>query len=187
MKNRQSGIDSLAGSLLLAHPAMQDPNFARAVVMLSAHDEEGALGVVLNRPMDQCLGEIDPEFLGGMIEEVPVFAGGPVQTDRLIICAIGIHPDGEGLRLHFGLDPERAETLMMEQGDRLDLRAFLGHSGWGAGQLENELKHHTWAVSAIPADLLLREPDESLWRGVISTVGPEWRLLAHEPEDPERN
>lgn len=187
MRNRAPTTDSLAGSLLLAHPAMQDPNFAKAVVLLSAHDEEGALGVVLNRPTGQSLGDLDPRFEREGLNEVAVFTGGPVQTDRLILCAIGLPPGGEGLRLHFGLEPEKAESLMAAQGDRLELRAFVGHSGWGAGQLENELAQHTWAVSAIPGDLLLRPPDESLWRGVISAVGPEWRLLAHEPEDPDLN
>lgn len=187
MRNREPTTDSLAGSLLLAHPAMQDPNFARAVVLLSAHDEEGALGVVLNRPTGQCLGELSGDFEASRLAEVNIYQGGPVQTDRILICGISLHPDGEGLRLHFGLEPDRADALLKEQGAELEMRAYLGHSGWGAGQLENELKHHTWAVSAIPADLLLRKPDESLWRGVISQVGPEWRLLAHEPEDPERN
>lgn len=166
---------------------MKDPNFARAVVLLSAHDEEGALGVVMNRPTGQTLGDLDPVFSGGVLDNVTVFAGGPVQEDRLLICAIGIHPDGEGLRLHFGIEPEKAEALIQDQGDHLDLRAFTGHSGWGSGQLENELKQHTWAVSAIPSDLLLRRPDEELWRGVISDVGPEWRLLANEPDDLELN
>lgn len=187
MRNRQPTSTSLAGSLLLAHPAMKDPNFNRSVVLLSAHDEEGALGVVLNRPTGQTMSELSPAFANNVLAEVPVYSGGPVQGDRLIICGIGLHPDGEGLRLHFGLEPDRAESLFEAEGHELDMRAFLGHAGWGEGQLENELKHHTWAVSAIPADLLLRPSDESLWRGVISNVGPEWKLLANEPEDPERN
>jgi len=187
MRNQEPTPDSFAGSLLLAHPAMKDPNFARAVVLLSAHDAEGALGVVLNRPSGQRLHELDESFDQGDLADVPVFAGGPVQPDRVILCAIGILPDGEGLRLHFGLEPAKAEALMQAQGDHLDLRAFVGHAGWGAGQLENELKQHTWAVSPIPADLLECDPDEGMWREVISAVGPEWRLLANEPDDLERN
>jgi len=187
MRSRQAETDSLAGSLLLAHPAMEDPNFAKAVVLLSAHDEEGALGIVLNRPTGQTLADLSHDFSAEDLGDIGVFQGGPVQTDRLIICGISLHPDGEGLRLHFGLEPDRAAELRSQHGDRLDMRAFLGHSGWGAGQLENEIKHHTWAVSAIPGDLLLRPADETLWRGVISTVGPEWHLLANEPDKPERN
>ncbi|GAB5561138.1 MAG: YqgE/AlgH family protein [Synoicihabitans sp.] len=187
MLNRQQSTESLAGSLLLAHPALKDPNFRKAVVLLSAHDEDGALGVVLNRPLDQHLCELDDAFDISGLAEVPIYAGGPVQTDRLLICAISMHADGEGLRLHFGLEPHAAEDLLEQHGDAIDVRAFLGHSGWAAGQLENELKGNTWAVSDIPGDLLNREPDDSLWRGVISMVSPEWRLLADAPDEPGRN
>lgn len=187
MRNREPNADSLAGSLLLAHPAMQDSNFRRAVVLLSAHDDEGALGVVLNRPMDQLLGELDDSFDNNNLGDVPIYAGGPVQTDRLLICGVSMHSGGEGLRLHFGIEPDTAKNLLAEHGDQIELRAYLGHSGWSAGQLENELEQNTWAVSEIPGDLLQREPDESLWRGVISMVSPEWRLLAEEPDDPELN
>jgi putative transcriptional regulator len=187
MQNRQPQTDSLAGSLLLAHPAMQDPNFRRAVVLLSAHDDEGALGVVLNRPMEKSLGELDESFDVGNISGVPIYAGGPVQTDRLLICGISMHDDGEGLRLHFGIEPSKAEDLLTQYGDQVEIRAFMGHSGWSAGQLENELGQNTWAVSEIPGDLLRRDPDESMWRGVISMVSPEWRLLAEAPDHPELN
>ncbi|MEJ6601033.1 MAG: YqgE/AlgH family protein [Verrucomicrobiia bacterium] len=187
MRNRQPNSDSLAGSLLLAHPAMQDPNFHRAVVLLSAHDDEGALGVVLNRPMDQELSDLDESFGISNLGAVPVYEGGPVQTDRLLICGVSMHSGGEGLRLHFGIEPAAAKDLLAEHGEMIELRAFLGHSGWSAGQLENELEQNTWAVSEIPGDLLQRDPDESLWRGVISMVSPEWRLLAEEPDEPERN
>ena len=187
MQNRQPQTDSLAGSLLLAHPAMQDPNFRRAVVLLSAHDDEGALGVVLNRPMEKSLGELDESFDVGNISGVPIYAGGPVQTDRLLICGISMHDDGEGLRLHFGIEPSKAEDLLTQYGDQVEIRAFMGHSGLSAGQLENELGQNTWAVSEIPGDLLRRDPDESMWRGVISMVSPEWRLLAEAPDHPELN
>ena len=187
MRNRQKSTDSLAGSLLLAHPALRDPNFKKAVILLSAHDEEGALGVVLNRPLDQDLSQLDDSFDISSLAEVPIYAGGPVQTDRLLICAISMHADGEGLRLHFGLEPDSAMDLMEKHGDQIEFRAFLGHSGWGAGQLENELGQNTWAVSEIPGDLLEHDPDDSMWRSVISMVSPEWRLLAEAPENPERN
>ncbi|MCF3649669.1 YqgE/AlgH family protein [Synoicihabitans lomoniglobus] len=187
MRERGKTTAKLAGSLLLAHPGLQDPNFRHAAILLSAHDDEGAMGVVLNRPTGQTLAELDDAFGSDALAKVRVFAGGPVQTDRLLICAIGFHEDGEGLRLHFGLEPAAAESLVAAQGDAVTLRAFLGYSGWGAGQLENELKQDTWAVSAIPSDILDFTFDDSLWRHVISRVSPEWRLLANEPEDPELN
>ena len=187
MKSRNEVMESLAGSLLLAHPAMKDSNFRRAVILLSAHDTEGAMGIVLNQPLGQTLGQVDSEFAQGELANVPVFTGGPVQPDRLVICGIGVLGDGEGLRLHFGMEPHAAESLLREQGDEIQLRAFVGYSGWTGGQLENELKHDTWALSQIPSDLLEFSQDEDLWRGVLSRVSPEWKLLADEPEDPGRN
>ncbi len=187
MKEKGDQQDLLAGSLLLAHPGLRDPNFRRAVVLLSAHDDEGAMGVVLNRPTGQQLADLDDAFADGNLAEVPVFAGGPVQTDRLIICALGFHADGEGLRLHFGLEPAEALKLIESQGEALVVRAFVGYAGWSAGQLENELDHDTWAVSAIPSDLLDHPADEGLWRSVLARVSPEWKLLAEEPDEPGRN
>lgn len=187
MRDREKQTDTLAGSLLLAHPAMRDPNFRKSVILLSAHDEEGALGVVLNRPLDQELSELDDAFDISNLGNVPIYAGGPVQTDRLLICAISMHSDGAGLRLHFGIEPDTAEDLLERHGDQIEIRAFLGHAGWGAGQLESELKRNTWAVSEIPGDLLERSTDDSMWQGVISLVSPEWRLMAEAPEHPERN
>ena len=187
MKTRDESRQSLAGSLLLAHPGMQDANFRRAVVLLSSHDAEGAMGIVLNRPTGQTLGEIDGAFAQGELANVPLFTGGPVQADRLVICGIGVLGDGEGLRLHFGMEPHAAESLLREQGHEMQVRAFVGYAGWTAGQLENELKHDTWAISQIPSDLMDFGQDETLWRGVISRVSPEWKLLAGEPDDPELN
>lgn len=187
MKERGQSADSLAGSLLLAHPALKDPNFKRAVVLLSAHDADGAMGVVLNRPTGDTLAELDDAFAGGPLATVPVYAGGPVQTDRLLICAVSFHENGEGVRLHFGLEPAAAQALLATEGDGVEMRAFVGYAGWSAGQLENELEHDTWAVSAIPADLMGYAQDDTLWRRVIATVSPEWRLLADEPDDPSRN
>ena len=179
--------EQLAGSLLLSHPALKDPNFRRAVILLSAHDDDGAMGVVLNRPTGQTLGEMDEAFASGVLADVPVFAGGPVQTDRLIICALGFHTNGDGLRLHFGMDPDEAASLLLDDDHALQVRAFVGYSGWSSGQLENELEHDTWAVSAIPSDLLDYEQNDALWRGVLGRVSPEWKLLAEEPDDPELN
>lgn len=187
MKSREETTESLAGSLLLAHPGMKDPTFHRAVVLLSTHDAEGAMGIVLNRPTGKTLGDIDGGFAQSELANVPLYTGGPVQADRLVICGIGVLNDGEGLRLHFGMEPHAAESLLRDQGDEMEVRAFVGYSGWSAGQLENELQHDTWAVSQIPSDLFDFGQDESLWKGVISRVSPEWKLLAGEPDHPEFN
>jgi putative transcriptional regulator len=184
MRERRPGTkDTLAGSLLLAHPAMHDPNFRHSVVLMSAHNAEGAMGVVLNRPLGKRLGELNGEFALGALASVPLFKGGPVQTEQLLLAAWEEQPDG--FRLHFGIEPDRAIQLLGEEGT--EVRAFFGYSGWSAGQLENEMKHHTWIVADVPEDLLTQAQDDSLWRTVLGRAGPEWRLLAGEPENPEQN
>lgn len=184
MRERRPGTkDTLAGSLLLAHPAMQDPNFRHSVVLMSAHNAEGAMGVVLNRPLGKRLGELNGEFALGALASVPLFKGGPVQTEQLLLAAWEEQPDG--FRLHFGIEPDRAIQLLGEEGT--EVRAFFGYSGWSAGQLESEMKHHTWIVADVPEDLLTQAQDDSLWRTVLGRAGPEWRLLAGEPENPEQN
>lgn len=184
MRERRTGTkETLAGSLLLAHPSMRDPNFRRSVVLMSAHNAEGAMGVVLNRPMGKRLSELNGEFALGPLAGVALFHGGPVQTEQLLLAAWQARPDG--FRLHFGIEPDKAVQLLSD--DTTQVRAFLGYSGWSAGQLENEMQHHTWIVAEVPEDLLSQEADDTLWRTVLGRAGAEWRLLADEPEHPEAN
>lgn len=182
-ERRRASRETLAGSLLLAHPAMRDPNFRRSVVLMSAHNAEGAMGVVLNRPLHKRLGELSGDFALGPLASVPLFNGGPVQNDQLVLAAWQIQPDG--FRLHFGIEPEKAMQLLDEEGTQV--RGFLGYSGWSAGQLEKEMQLKTWIVTDVPEDLLTQAQDDSLWRNVLGREGAEWRLLADEPEHPENN
>jgi putative transcriptional regulator len=182
-ERRKVTKDTLAGSLLLAHPAMKDPNFRRSVVLMSVHNAEGAMGVVLNRPLGKRLGELSGEFALGPLAGVPLFNGGPVQTDQLVLAAWQTRDDG--FRLHFGIEPDKAVQLLDEEGTHV--RGFFGYSGWSAGQLEKEMQVHTWVVAEVPEDLLSQAQDEGLWRTVLGREGAEWRLLAGEPENPEMN
>lgn len=182
-ERKASGSKKTAGSLLLAHPALRDPNFRRTVVLMSSHGEDGAMGVVLNRPLGRKLGELTGDFALGPLAGVPLYGGGPVEPKQLLLAAWQARDDG--FQLHFGIEPEKAAQLLGENGTHI--RAFLGYSGWSSGQLENELKQNTWIVADIPADLLEHPQDDGLWRGVLGGVGEEWKLLADEPEDPGRN
>lgn len=168
---------------MLAHPVMRDPNFRRTVILMSAHTPDGAMGVVLNRPLGKHLGELNGDFALGALASVPIFSGGPVQTEQVLLVAW--QPHEEGFRLHFGVEPDRATQLATEDGTQL--RAFLGYSGWTGGQLENELKQNTWIVTDVPAELLTHTADKTLWRSVLGSLGEEWRLLAEEPEDTSLN
>jgi len=185
MRERGKEALNLAGQLLVAHPAMRDPNFRRSVVLLSAHGDDGAMGVVLNRPLGKQLADLNPEFAAGPLAKVPLYQGGPVQTKQLILAAWQPEPLASTVKLYFGIDVEKAEALQGEAGVRV--RAFLGYSGWAKGQLENELRHNTWVVTPVGPDLLDRSEDQGLWRAILSELSPEWKLMADEPEEPGVN
>ena len=185
MRERGDKSEWLAGSLLLAHPKLRDSNFARTVVLMSLHNAEGAMGVVLNRPLDKTLSDLGPEFRRSELASVPLYCGGPVNPEQLILVAWQtISVDGT-FKLYFGIDPKKLQQLMSET--VLEVRAFLGYSGWSAGQLENEMKQDTWLVSPVPAELLGRLDGIGLWKRIVGSLGLEWRVIADEPEDPSKN
>jgi putative transcriptional regulator len=182
-ESTRSNSESLAGSLLLAHPILRDPNFRRTAILMSTHGPEGAMGVVLNRPLGKRLGELKGDFALGPLASIPIFTGGPVQAEQLILAAWQAREDA--FQLHFGIDPEKAAQMLADESTRL--RAYLGYSGWSAGQLENELQCGTWIVANPPADLFERPMQDALWRSLLADEGDEWRLMVDEPEDPGKN
>lgn len=185
MRPRQSRSDSLAGHLLLAHPVMKDPNFSRAVILMSAHDADGALGVVINRPLGRRLVDLSPDFSFGPLASVPLYGGGPVEKEKLILAGWRWQGNENGFELQFGLDPERAAVLLADP--RATVRGFLGYAGWGKGQLDHEMESHTWFVAG-PADYnLTAEEGPALWRMILGSLDPELKLLADEPDDPTLN
>lgn len=174
------------GTLLLAHPSLLDPNFRRTVVLLSAHSaEEGSVGVIVNRPLEQTLGEFDPELADSPLADVPLYTGGPVATDQLILVAWKWCEEESSFKLYFGIDGERAKRIYLED-DGYKIRGFLGHAGWTPGQLNTELDESSWVPSAsLPA---LKDSDETVdWHELLCEERPELRLLADAPEDPSLN
>ncbi len=176
---------SFAGQLLLAHPAMRDPNFRRAVILLSAHSAEGAMGVVLNRPLGKQLAELNTAFALGPLAGVPLYYGGPVEPEQLIIVSWEWLKSENAFQLHFGIEPEKAAELIGTPG--LTVRAFLGYAGWSRGQLENEMKQDTWFVTTVEGGQLEQADGVALWRNILGGLDPELKFLANEPEDPSVN
>lgn len=187
MKDRRSArkSPSLAGQLLLANPVLRDPNFRRTVVLLSAHNAEGAMGVVLNRPLGRQLGELNTDFALSPLAGVPLYMGGPVETEQLILLSWHWIPAEQAFQLHFGIEVEKARELIGMPG--VTMRGFLGYSGWSKGQLETEMKHDTWLVSPVEGDWLIKHDGVPLWRNLVIHVDPELKLMADAPEDPSVN
>ena len=179
--------DSLRGKLLVASPALVDPNFARAVVLVTEHNDEGAMGIVLNRPSETTLGEVSPE-LAEIAGDGPVFVGGPVQPDAVVLLAEFSDPDAAAwiIAADVGLASAGVEFDRLGSVVRRG-RAYAGYSGWGQGQLEAELEIDSWIVEPpLPAELFPEDPAR-LWSDVLARKGGQYALIARMPVDPSVN
>jgi putative transcriptional regulator len=187
MREKAFQMPTVAGSLLLAHPSLDDGNFRRTVVLVSAHSrEEGALGVILNRPLEKALGEVHGEFAFGPLAGVKLYEGGPVAPEQMLLSAWRWDTDEGVFRLHFGITTEKAiELLDTEPGT--EVRGFLGYAGWTGGQLEGELKHKAWVVAPIDSPAFQVETGEHLWKNLLGQVKPELFFQTDAPEDPSVN
>ena len=191
MRNSELGqtesVSALAGSLLLAHPELKDPNFNKSVVLISAHStDDGALGVILNRPMGQSLAQFDGKFSYTDLADVPLYVGGPASPDQMILTAWQWHLEQGRFQLHFGINPDKARELISHDPE-IELRGFVGYSGWSQGQLEGELEQDSWVVTPVSSDALEDVQGDDLWRTIIREVSPEMRFLADAPDDPSVN
>lgn len=187
MHNLEPIESTFAGSVLLAHPSLLDPNFRRSVVVIFMHTKDsGAAGLIINRPLDKTLGDMNEKFAGSELSDVPVFNGGPVNPDHLLFAAWGWNQEGGVLQMLFGLSESDAIAIM--DGDSgLMLSAFLGHAGWGEDQLEAELAQDAWVLTPIDADVCEKLGEDNVWRGLLHLVRPDLDFLALFPDDPSLN
>jgi putative transcriptional regulator len=180
-------VESLKGRLLISGGGLYDPNFRHTVVLLGEHDADGAVGVVLNRPLDTAVEDAVPALAGLVRPGDALFQGGPVEPDQAVLLAEVADP---GL-----LDVPVLETVGFLTGeipaevrpDVLRARVFVGHSGWGPGQLEAEMAAESWIPGdATPDDIFTASPD-GLWRRVLERKGPPYTTVARIPFDPSMN
>ena len=181
-------MDSARGQLLLAGPGLVDPNFWRTVVLVIEHTDEGALGLVLNRPSETTVGEAVPQLEELVDLEEQLYIGGPVQPSSVIVLAefedatdaALIAFDDIGV-LGTGSDPHQPAAGVRSG------RAFVGHAGWGPGQLDGELERGDWILEpARRDDAFCLKPGE-LWSEVLTRKGGSYALVARMPPDPSVN
>lgn len=181
---------SMTGRLLVATPALEDPNFARAVILVLDHDEDGALGIVLNRASEVPVEDALDDWLELSATPQVVFGGGPVEPTAIVALGRASQewePDGdtrivERIRL---VDLDTDPVLAAFDLERV--RLFAGYAGWAPDQLEDEVAQGAWfAIDAEPGDVFTDDPD-GLWHEVLRRQPGNLKLLATYPDDPSMN
>lgn len=183
----------LAGRLLVADPQLLDPNFRRTVVLILAHGDEGALGVVLNRPAELAVARVLDRWANRAAEPDVLFTGGPVELDALIAlgraadAAATTGSEDEELLPGVGVVDLSADPDSGQEATVAAVRIFRGYAGWEVGQLETEIERGDWhVVGAEPGDVFCERP-EDLWRTVLSRQRGVLAVLATYPEHPWLN
>ncbi len=180
--------ESLSGQLLLASPALQDPNFQRTVVLIGAHSGDGAMGVILNRPSQVTVGEAVPQLEPAVDDQATVYLGGPVQPDSIVMLGEFLDPSPAGLlvlgRIGFPAPEAGIEELAEATARR---RVYAGYAGWGEGQLDAEIEQGDWIAHPARPDDIFTESPEDLWGEVLERKGGSYALLARMPLDPSVN
>lgn len=187
-----SSISPEVGSFLIAAPTLADPNFKRSVVLLCEHNDEGSLGLVVNRPLSRTLTDVMPELFGESDQRFgELFNGGPVETGRMLALCRTDEP-GSGYPVIDGLElvgamEEALSGLAEGIRDAGEFRFFLGYSGWGPGQLENEIEEGSWILRPGTVSLAFETPPAQIWAESLRELGGVHRLIAEMPDDSSIN
>jgi putative transcriptional regulator len=188
---------SVKGSLLIAQPGLVDPNFRSTVVLVTEHNDQGAFGLVLNREGEHKIADLWRNLTGKpCASEALAFVGGPVQPGAVFILhtredlAVGAEPVIPGLYLGSSvellgslLEAEESAAVAPEQ----RFRVFCGYAGWGAGQLDGELKAGGWIVQPASTEFIFETPPHLLWQRTMDRQGGVYKFFAFMPPKPELN
>ncbi len=178
---------SLTNHFLIAMPGLQDPNFARTVTYVCEHTEQGAMGLVINRPIEVRLGELldqlEIKALRPGVDEIRVYQGGPVQTDRGFV----LHTAGPSFDSTLRITPEISvttsrdvlEAIASGEGPEHTLIA-LGYAGWGSGQLEQEMSGNAWLSGPASEEVIFRLEPSARWLAAAQLLGVDLNLLSVE-------
>lgn len=178
-------MENLRGRLLISNGSLYDPNFRHTVVLIVEHNEDGALGLVLNRPLTMRVAEAVPELAPLVDPDEHLFVGGPVQPEAAVILAEATDPASldQPVLERIGLvgELDSLSTIFVRA------RVFGGYAGWGPGQLESEVERDDWILeNASPNDVFTDDP-QHLWKRVLERKGGPFAMLATMPFDPSLN
>lgn len=177
----------VAGNLLVADPFMDDPNFKRAVIMITENDETGTLGLVLNKPSIFKLREVLSDFPKF---DAKVYLGGPIGLDSVnfIHCYPDLIPRSIPIsdNLYWNGDYDALKQAIKDEKILPhNIKFFLGYSGWGIGQLKEEMKDNTWIIAENYSNVF--KGSQYMWKDVLEKMGGKFKILANYPEDPTHN
>ena len=180
---------SLRGKLLLDGGLLRGSYFHRTVILICSHTEEGAFGLVLNRPSPSTLGEVLPEEILPGLKSEPLFLGGPVaETEVSYLYSDNFLLNANVMaNLQLGRSLEDLAGLSESPTTTQRVRVFAGYAGWGPKQLEGEMQRGSWLTHPASPDLVFEESVGELWKKILLTKGWEQRLLAESPDDPSAN
>lgn len=182
-------IHPAPGILLIADPFLKDPNFLRTVVILCEHKEEGSFGLVLNKQIEQKLGELISDLEGFML---PVYYGGPVQmnTIHFLHQCPDLIPESYKISndIYWGGNFETVTALIKSNSiDPAKIKFFVGYSGWGDGQLSDELKEKSWLTVSATKSLVFDTEHDEIWKGSLQHLGGDYEMMINFPIDPQLN
>jgi len=177
----------LTNQFLIAMPGLEDPNFFHSVTYICEHNKDGAMGLVINRPMNMQLGEIleHIDIRDASIEarQIPLYLGGPVQQERGFVLHMPLGNWEATLqvtdRIGITSSLDILDAIAHDTGPEHCL-VSLGYAGWGAGQLEQELADNAWLSGPADPDILFKKPDEERWKAAAATLGVDLDLLSGE-------
>jgi putative transcriptional regulator len=180
--------DSFRGQLLIASAGLLDPNFRRTVVLVTEHNDEGAMGLVLNRPSPILVAEAVPQLAGLVEDGAQVFFGGPVQPEAVVALAEFDSEESSAAMAFEDIGFLRPDAEPDDAaGDVRRVRVFAGYSGWSPGQLEGELEEEAWIVEPADPEDVFGQAVDDLWSAVLRRKGGAFAILARLPEDPSVN
>jgi putative transcriptional regulator len=181
-------MESLAGHFLIASPAILDPNFRRTVVFITAHTDEGAVGLILNRCSESTVRETVPQLAPVTDLDDLVFVGGPVNPDGVAVLAKFDDPDDAGVVVLEDVGFVALDEALEDEPPRVQrARVFAGVAGWGPEQLEDEFEREDWIVEPAESDDIFTDDPDGLWSDLLRRKGGQYELVARMPLDPSLN
>jgi putative transcriptional regulator len=190
----------LDGYFLISEFDLMDPNFYRSVILMIAHDDEGAFGLVVNRPSSLALGEVIDGVEDTPAAKIPVFIGGPVQQNALFVLHMSQDREDEipGIKKPLGgvlFEPATRSLIeyltgewgALPEAQRPVVRIYAGYSGWGPGQLENELKRSSWVVLKATEQVVFDPDPEAAWAQALAKKGPLYQIILQTGFKPSMN